>query len=259
MKDLKAEDKRAEVAADVEFYKALCAARGPWAATAIWPMPRRRWGVPREYTSNYHYLEACELAGNLLVANRKYPQAEPYYAELAKAPWEDYKMRAGVGSGPGQAGQGKTAEALKTFEDVLSNESTDDQAESQRLVAKLGKARCLAATARPTRPSSMAQEIIDKRTPKNNDLLTPRPTTPWAPPCARRGRTKEALLAFLHVDVLYGSSPETHAEALANLVELFTELHKSDHAGASLNKLSSITPTAPGPQEGEAVMGEPEA
>ena len=44
------------------------------------------------------------------------------------------------------------------------------------------------------------------------------------------GRTKEALLAFLHVDILYSSVPHAHAEALANLADLWQQLHRSDRA-----------------------------
>jgi hypothetical protein len=43
-------------------------------------------------------------------------------------------------------------------------------------------------------------------------------------------KPQHALLAFLHVDLLYNSNPEAHAEALANLEQLFTELHKPEHA-----------------------------
>ena len=37
-------------------------------------------------------------------------------------------------------------------------------------------------------------------------------------------RKKEALLAFLHVDQLYANHPLAHAEALKNLVALWSEL-----------------------------------
>jgi len=37
-------------------------------------------------------------------------------------------------------------------------------------------------------------------------------------------------LAFLHVDVLYFTVPEAHAEALANLVELWEAMHKTERA-----------------------------
>ena len=63
-------------------------------------------------------------------------------------------MRAGGRIGRALLAQGKTAEALNTFEEVLGNETDSDQAEPQRRLANLGKARCLAAGKRSTRPSS---------------------------------------------------------------------------------------------------------
>ena len=53
------------------------------------------------------------------------------------------------------------------------------------------------------------------------------------------------MIAFLHVDVLYSEAPESHAEALANLVELFTELRKPDHAGTCLQTLKTKYPDSP--------------
>ena len=246
LKDLKPADKRAEVATDIEFYKALCAAKEALGGSgAVADATASMEAFAKNHSSSYHYLEACELAGKLLVADRKYAQAEPYYAELAKAPWEDYKMRAGIGAGRAKLAQGKTAEALKAFDEVLGNASTDDQAESQRVVAKLGKARCLAATNKTDEAIKIAQDIIDKSdADKNNDLLAEAYNT-MGTSLHKAGRTKEAMLAFLHVNVLYNSSPDLHAEALANLVNLFNELHKPDHAGTCLNKLRQNYPNSP--------------
>ena len=46
----------------------------------------------------------------------------------------------------------------------------------------------------------------------------------------KAGKPYDALLAFLHVDILYFASPEDHAEALANLAALWHEVHKTDRA-----------------------------
>ena len=43
-------------------------------------------------------------------------------------------------------------------------------------------------------------------------------------------QNKEALLAFLHVDVLYNTVPEAHAEALSHLVPLWHELGQDDRS-----------------------------
>jgi tetratricopeptide (TPR) repeat protein len=230
-------NQRPEVAADIEFYKALWAARQAQGGNGeIADAAGAVEAFAQKYRTNYHYLEACELAGTLLVAERKYARAETYYAELAKAPWEDFKMRAGIGAGRALLAQAKTAAALKAFEEVLANTSTSDAAKAQRLAAKLGQARCLAAMKRTAEAIKIAQEIIDQADPDNTDLLAEAYNT-LGTALRKTGHAKEAMLAFLHVDVLYDSVPDLHAEALANLVELFNEMHKPDHAGICEQKL----------------------
>ena len=51
------------------------------------------------------------------------------------------------------------------------------------------------------------------------------------------GRVKEALLAFLHVDILYPGVPDAHAEALANLAELWDQVHKGERANRARQTL----------------------
>ena len=43
-------------------------------------------------------------------------------------------------------------------------------------------------------------------------------------------KPKDALLAFLHVDVLYNTVPASHAEALAKLVPLWEAIGKPGRA-----------------------------
>ena len=98
---------------------------------------------------NYHYFEASEVVGDLLVAVRQYAQAAKYYERLDKAPWPDYQMRAGVASGRALLAQGKLAEAQKAFEKVAANDAEGDLAQGQRVQARLGLAGVLVAEKKP--------------------------------------------------------------------------------------------------------------
>ena len=251
------ENKRPEIQADVDFYKALCAARRALGGNGdIAAAGGEMIAFQTKNPNNYHYLEACEVVGDLLVAKGLFPKAEEYYQKLAQAPWEDYKMRAGVGIGRAQLAMGKAATALKTFKDVLSNESVNPQTDMPRQLAKLGEARCLVATGKTEEAVKLAQAAIAKLTPKDVGL-TPRPTIPWARPCARRRpsprttspprtpATRKPCWPSCTSTFLYSGTPETHAEALANLFEVFTELHKSDHAGICRKTLIDRYPLSP--------------
>ena len=87
----------------------------------------------KNYPDSYHYFQACEIVGDLLVANRSFDQAEEYYAKVAKAPWPDYQMRAGVAIGRALLAHGKNSEALDAFEKVLANQGQDALSQAQIL------------------------------------------------------------------------------------------------------------------------------
>ena len=44
------------------------------------------------------------------------------------------------------------------------------------------------------------------------------------------GNTKDALLAFLHVDVLYSNYPRMHAESLYHLTSLWDKLNEGERS-----------------------------
>jgi tetratricopeptide (TPR) repeat protein len=177
--------------------------------------------------STYHFYEANELVGDLLVASGNYAAAEPYYNALKQAKWPDYKMRAGVAMGRALLAQEKAAEAAKAFDEVIASEGASELAEGQRRVAKLGKARCLAATGQADAAIKMIEEVIAKA---DNDELNAQAYNALGFALRKAKKPKEALLAFLHTDLLYPSSPDAHAEALANLVALFREQYKPVHS-----------------------------
>jgi tetratricopeptide (TPR) repeat protein len=183
----------------------------------------------KQHPKSYHYYQANELVGNLLVAAGASDKAEPYYALLAKAPWPDYQMRAKVAMGRGLLAQGKMAEADKMFDEVLENTSTSDLAEGQRMMAKVGKARCMVAAGKAPAAVKVLQEIIASASADNVDLHA-LAYNALGTALRKQEKPMEALLAFLHVDLLYSNNPEADAEALANLEQLFNEIHKPEKA-----------------------------
>ena len=82
---------------DIEFYQAYCAAKLALSGEGqIIDAGRQLNSFVHNYPNNFHYLDACEMMGDLLMASGRFESAEKQYAELAKAPWPDYKMRAAV-------------------------------------------------------------------------------------------------------------------------------------------------------------------
>jgi tetratricopeptide (TPR) repeat protein len=224
---------RKENQQDIEFYKALCTAKlTALGKSTVADAGRMMKAFVDNNPKSYHYFEASEIVGDLLVAVQQYPQAAEYYARLESAPWPDYKMRSGVAAGRALLAQGKIHEALSAFDRVIDSLAEGDLAQSQRLAARLGKANALTADKKTEASIRLIEDVLN--TANTEDvLLMSRAYNALGTAYRAAGRPKEALLAFLHVDVLYPSQPETHAEALANLVELWQEVHKPERANAA--------------------------
>jgi len=227
--------KRGIVTAEIEFCKALAAAR----------LAMRGKGEIRDagglmarfvasHRDNYHWFEANRLVGDLLVANRQYAPAVRYYDDLATAPWFADRLQAALGKARAQLADGKTDQALATFQEAVdmqpsgAKEKTDQTDEYQKL-AQIGVTRCLAAKGQADEAARRLREIIDQANPESATLLA-EAYNALGTTLRAAGKPEDAALAFLHVDILYFANPEAHAEALANLAELWNEIHQTDRA-----------------------------
>jgi tetratricopeptide (TPR) repeat protein len=222
--------KRDLVKEDVEFYIAYCGAQQALAGKGeVTDAGRKLNEFVRRHPDNFHYLEAVETMGDLLMASNKYAAAQRQYAELAKAPWPDYKLRAGVLLGRTLAAQGKHQEAIKQFDEVLAASDDNAAAKEQKLSATLGKAVSLADSKQLDQAVGLIEQMIQDTDPEQKELQA-RAYNALGDCYERAGRTKDALLAFLHVDVLYSTVPDAHAEALSHLTMLWDAVGQTARA-----------------------------
>ena len=230
---------RAEIKQDIQFYTALAKARIALAsadADIVVEAGRLMAAFVNANRDNYHYYHACEVVGDALVVTGNYSNAQTYYKIVGSAPWSDYQMRAGVALGQALLAEGKTAEALKSFQAVLDTEAASESADLQRLGATLGKARCLAETGSSDEAVKLVEGVIAKANPENVRLHA-QAYNALGIAHGKAGRAKDALLAFLRVDVLYFNSPKEHIEALENLIELWPKVQEPDRAEDSIDRL----------------------
>jgi len=229
---------RREIRQDLDFYKALCACKLALGGNgSIQEAGRLMRSFRDNNGTSYHYLEACEVLGDMMVALGAHTHAVSYYGELANAPWPDYKMRAWVAIGRCLVAQGPDnyANAKKYFQAVLANPAEDALAQSQKLAAKLGMARCLVAENADAAIQEI-EKIIANADPEETELHA-RAYTTLGNALMAVGRKREALMAFLHVHLLYYVMPDTHAEALYHLVQLWQEMKKDERAAHARNIL----------------------
>lgn len=222
--------KRDFIKQDIEFYKGLCGAKLALAGKGeIADAGRQLNNFVRTYPKNFHYLAAREAMGDLLMAGGGYANAEKQYAELASAPWPDYKIRAAVAVGRSLQAQNKHEDAIKQFDAALATAGDDTESQNERLSATLGKAISLAESGSLDEAVTSIEKVIHDADPQRKELHA-RAYNALGTCYEKAGKNKEALLAFLHVDVLYNTVPEAHAEALSHLTTLWKAIGQDERA-----------------------------
>jgi tetratricopeptide (TPR) repeat protein len=245
MDRIKRDATRSVIQQDIEFYRAYCAAK--WALIGS--------GKPSDAESlmnafidandkSHHYFEAVEVEGDLLAALGHYQQAAEYYARLQQAPWPDYKMRADVATGRALLGQGKIDEAQAAFDKVIGAQADGEPARTQQTAAKLGKSRAWIAAKNTAEAVKLAEGIL-KAADAEDEPLQARAYNVLGAAYRQSGETQKALLAFLRVDLLYPNIPDAHAEALANLADLWEQARKMERAAEARKTLKEKYPNSP--------------
>lgn len=236
---------RAEIQADLLYYRALATAKLALAGAGNL---RDAGKVVRSFTDkhadNYHWLAATELLGDLFLAVGAHEPAFKEYDKLEQAPWDDYRLRAAIAKGGVLKAQKKYDEAAAAYDRVLQltkdNPGKDEEAQeaiaAQALTATLGKVECLAEAGKPEEAVRLVEGVIAAASPEDS-ALNARAYNALGAALKKAGRAKEALLAYLHVEVLYSAQSQAHAEALRNLAELWSAANQPQRAAQALQTL----------------------
>jgi tetratricopeptide (TPR) repeat protein len=190
----------------------------------------------RTAPNSYHFYEAAEMLGDLAMSGGKYDAAVKFYTPLTRAPAEDTQMKANNAVARALVAQKEFAKALTNYEAVLASGLATAEATNQKMLATVGKAQCLGETGKPDEGVKMLEEVIAKNDPQDAKLFA-RTYNALGSCHLKAGRDKDALLAFLHTDVLFYADGEAHAEALYHLVKLWTAMNKADRATAARGTL----------------------
>lgn len=192
----------------------------------------------RANPTSFHFFESAELLGDLALAQGQFEQAAKYYAAISsKAPWPEYKMRASMSEARALIAQGEFAQAEQKYETVLADKSDSKQSRRQKLMAEIGKARCVAETGTTEQAIMMIEKIIAENDAEDVELFG-LAYNAFGDILLKSGKAKDALMAYLHVDVLFYSDPEIHAEALYHLSKLWADINNNDRATAARTLLN---------------------
>ncbi len=233
---------RQEVKDDVRFYQALCRAKLALAGEGSMPdAGRALYEFVMNSQTSYHYLEACEVLADLLAALGKYDRAGDFYDRLAQSPAAVHQMRSALRSGQMLRLQKKLPAAVAKLDQVLSVSADTAEQKHYHAEATLEKALCQADDGQVGQAVANIRDVIAK-TPNEDFRILALAYNALGNCYEKDGRTKDALLAFLHVDLLYPSQSEAHAESLSRLAVLWKAVGKEDRARDARNLLEERYP-----------------
>jgi tetratricopeptide (TPR) repeat protein len=196
------------------------------------------------HPSSFRYFESLKLLARLYMAKPDVEQATATMKLLAEAPWNDFKMEADILQAQVALAHGHVEQALAPLDNVLRVKPASPAEWSRRYEALLTKATCLQKQGKFQDAIDVLTSILDEAA--EEDIKTLAETCVRLGDCYQAaGRTKEAILAYLRVDILFPKEKTHHAESLYYLSRLFAQDGKFDKAADAQARLQQAYPHSP--------------
>ncbi len=193
----------------------------------------------RAHKTGRHVGPALEALAKLQIARENFTGLESTLASLSQLPKGDDRaaiLRIKVLTRKGQLDQ-----AVAELDKVIASAP---EGSTKRRDAQLSKAENLVAQKKFPEAEATARAVIKGATAE--DAATQAAAHNALGDCLRAaGRTKEALLAYLHTDLLFSREKDEHAKALAQIAQIWRELNRADRADEVLERLKQEYPRSP--------------
>ncbi len=180
-------------------------------------------------TNSYHYYEICELYGDLMVQQGRFDDAKKSYAVLAKADWPEYKLKATVALGMAEINEGKADSAKKNFDTVIASSDASPLAERQKNFAKIGLALCLTADKKYDEAIKSLEQIA-REAGSEDSAFQALVYNSLGNAYDQAGKPRDAVLAYMHTDILFAAARSEHIKALKELYALQKKIQRTDRA-----------------------------
>jgi len=193
----------------------------------------------RTYKAGRHVGSALESLAQLQIARENYPAADATLAALGKLPKGDERsasLRIKMLSRKGQ-----TVEAIGEIEKIIA---ASPEGSTRKRDALLVKAEALVSLKKYGEAETLVRSVI--KTAGSEDILTQAVAHNTLGGCLHAaGRSKEALYAYLHTDLLFSKDKDEHAKALSQIAQLWRELKRPDRADEATERLKQDYPRSP--------------
>ena len=197
----------------------------------------------KAHGDSFRFYEAQQWLGQVLLAKQEFEAARKAFEILAQAPWSDYKLSAQVNLGRVLITENKLDEATKAFDEAIAAATDSPADQARKYEAMVGKANSLIAQHKDAEALTALNDVVDHASPQDTSLQAEAYVLQGR--CLQaENKTKEAVLAYLHVDVLFPRESAYHAEALYQLSKLWTAVQHPDRAAEAQAKLKGAYPNS---------------
>ncbi len=240
---------RAEIKLDIEYFTQRTAARLALTDPAKIPEALKKLSeFQSKHSDSRHFYDAVGLLVELNLTQKDAAAARTAAETLAKASGNDQKMASKIALARVALLEDKVADAQKGFEEVVAAAASSPSEESRKLEAKLGVARCLQLQSKFDDAIKLLGEVITQSAAEDSRVQAEAYVRQGD--CYQAaGKSKDALIAYLHVDVLFSSEKSFHPEALYHLSRLWTVIQQPDRANEAADKLTAEYPNSPWAQK----------
>ncbi len=197
-----------------------------------------------KHPKSHHFFQMQELLGDLHARAGKPAEALAAYQQLDNGP-PGMKVRAASAKAAMLLAQGKPDEAMAEYDAAITLAGSEKASQPQRRSAELGKAKCLSLQGKQDAAIEMVLQIIKDSGPEEKELLSRAYNVLGGAYRSTAGREQDALIQFLTVDLVYNTLPESHAEALFNLGELWDKGSNPERAREARQNLKAAYPASP--------------
>ncbi len=189
-------------------------------------------GFINDNPDSFHHYESVELFADLAFSVGQFQTAADYYKRMVESPWEEMKLYGTLRMANAKVGLESFADALTQFEQVANYSATTPEQQAIVAEAQAGRARCLGETGKAAEGIAIVEKIIADNDEKTQKKLFAQAYNALGVCYRKNNQDKDAILAFLHTSQIYNQDPDTHAEALYHLTQLWEAQSRADNAAA---------------------------
>lgn len=196
------------------------------------------------YRDHYRFFPVQQLLGETALLSKDIVTADSAFSRLKETPWPEYQLIGKAGIARTLLAQDKTAEAKTLFDEVAAAPAKTPAEKTSQMEGMLGQAKCLEKLNQVDQATTVLKRIVETATADDTRLLAQTYLQLGNSYSLDGNHPKEAVLAYLHVDVIpnLATQADLHAEALYNLSKLWPVIGQPARGAEASAKLQQDYP-----------------